>query len=236
MGGIGVTFPVDPWLTGYVVDPDLYGAIAKARAEFENQSEENVRALWLELEGALVEWGKVSGHSMPTYYSPVRRLSDGTHLYVDGAPGDEKPNFVALFQTLFTQQYRPVVAFIQKLDPNGRLALCKALALLILREAGDGNPPGALRASALFDRLAAPLRPLVDDALRVRKGRRLGARKGRATRSREVDARNRKLLARANALRASGRTAGQVLDALEAEFRLSRRQLRRVLQHKSPPK
>jgi len=232
VGDIGIVFPVDPWLTGYVVDPDLDGAIAKARAEFSGQQEDNVRALWRGLERIFVDWGKASGHTIPMYQSPYRRGSDGSLSYDPKAPGDKKPDFVALFQKLSREKHHPLVQFIKGLDQNARVALCKALALLILREAGDGNPAGALRASALYDRLAAGLRPFVDDALRVRKGRRLGAKKGGAARSQGVHGRNKRILERASSLRASGRTASQVLEALEADFSLSRRQLRRVLGRK----
>jgi len=234
MGDIGSLAPVEPWLTGAVVDPDLAGPIAKARAEFGGKSEDEVRRAWAELETVFNQWSTDLDQPYPTYATGYRRRPDGALHYLGRGQGERKPDFVVLFQRLASGGYRPLLQFIRHMHSNATIALCKVLALLVLREAGDGNPRGALNAAGLFDRLSATLRPFIDHGLQLQQHRRKGGRTTANKKSATAKHRNAQVAQVAEQYRATSLySRGQIVESLAQRFNLSPRTVRRILKEAS---
>lgn len=126
-------------------DPALQRAIQSARAEFADRSEAEIASLWNAFETLLDTW-RAQGEG----YAPVLREDPRTRH-----TGDPRPDYVETFVQLTNQRFVLLPRFIRSLDRKVRLGLIKALALLVLREASEGNSEGALRASVLFNKAFA---------------------------------------------------------------------------------
>ena len=229
MDHIGHLVPIENWLSGEVVDPDLVGPVAKARAELVAQSEEGVKALWGRLASVIDGWCATSGEALPTYIWPFRTNEAGELSYVIPGQGDVRPNFLKIIQRLLREKYPPLVNYFTSLDINPRVGMLKMLAVLILREAADRNPPGALDVSNLYDQIYAKLRPFADEGLRVQRGRKKGGKKTARSRKIDVAQRNQKILLAAKRSRAAGEQRGAIVNDLAEQHSLDPRSIRRIL-------
>jgi hypothetical protein len=124
---------------------DLQRAIQSARAELADRSEAEIASLWDAFEILLNTW-RAQGEG----YAPVVRRDPRMRH-----GGNARPDYVETFVQLTNQRFVLLPRFIRSLDRKVRLGLIKALALLVLREAAEGNSEGALRASVLFNKAFA---------------------------------------------------------------------------------
>ena len=228
MSDLGYLAPIENWLSGHVIDPDLQGPIAKARAEFVGRSEQDVIALWGGLESVIDGWRASSGKALPTYRSKYRKELDKL-VYEGPDRGAVKPDYLKIFQRLAGEKYPPLLLYVKSLDSNTRVGLLKVFAILILREAADGNPDGALKACALYDKLYTPLRPMVDKFLRIQKGRQIGGKKTAQSKKAEVAKDHQKILEEAKQLRDAGESRGEIVNVLAERHGLHPRSIRRIL-------
>lgn len=106
-------------------------------------------ALWEQFEALLNTWRAQGKGCAPVLHGGSRMR---VNLRKRGGRGEARPDYVETFVQLANQRYMLLPRFIRSLNRNVRRGLIKALALLVLREVADGNPAGALRASALLDR------------------------------------------------------------------------------------
>ena len=137
--------PAANWLDISAAHPDLQRAIQSAQAAFADQSESELASLWEAFEILLNTW-RAQGEG----YAPVVRRDPRMRH-----GGDARPDYVETFVQLTNQRFVLLPRFIRSLDRKVRLGLIKALALLVLREAAEGNSAGALRASVLFNKAYA---------------------------------------------------------------------------------
>ena len=124
-------------------------------------------ALWQQFETMLNSWRNQGKGHVPILRSDFR-MQGKRRVWVGRGQGDIKPDYVDTFLQLANQRYALLPRFIRSLHRNVRFGLIKALALLILREASEGNPEGALRASKLFDRVVAEMRTAIRESLSVK--------------------------------------------------------------------
>jgi hypothetical protein len=228
MNFLGEMIPLENWLSGDVIDLELRGPIAKARAEFAGQSEAHVRALWQRLEIIIHEWQTSSGRALPTYRSQFRKVGD-TLVYDGPGRGDVKPDYLAALRQLARQKHPPLTRYLMSLDKQVPVTFLKMFALLILREAGDGNPRGALAASGEFDKVYVRLRAMTDKGLRIHKGRQLGAKKAAAQKAMDKKDRDQEIVTTAKKLLAANHERREIAGILAGKFHLSSRTIRRIL-------
>ncbi|MEO8004460.1 MAG: hypothetical protein ABI771_06115 [Betaproteobacteria bacterium] len=134
---------------GSAPDPDLQRAVQKARAQFAGRSDAEMAALWAQFEVLLHTWRAQGKGFAPVLHQDSRMR---VKLQKHGGRGDARPDYVETFVQLANQRFMLLPRFIRSLNRNVRRGLIKALALLVLREAADGNPAGALRASVLLEK------------------------------------------------------------------------------------
>jgi len=228
MSLIGEMIPLENWLSGDVIDAELQGPIIKARAEFAGQSEAHVRALWQRFETITHDWQTSSGQALPTYRSRYRKVRD-TLVYDGPGLGDVKPDYLATLRQFARQKHPPLTRYLMSLDKHAPVALLKMFALLILREAADGNPHGALEASGDFDKFYARLRPMTDKGFRIHKGRQLAAKKTTAGKAAGIKGRDQEVLTAAKKLLAERYERREIAGILAGKFHLSSRTIRRIL-------
>ena len=157
------------------------------------------------------------------------RFAAGELSYEIPGQGDVRPDFLKIIQRLSREKYPPLLSYFTSLDINPRVWMLKMLAILILREAADRNPPGALDASNLYDQIYAKLRPLADEGLRIQRGRKKGGRKTARTKKFDVAQRNQKILLAAKRSRAAGEQRGAIVNDLAEQHSLDPRSIRRIL-------
>jgi hypothetical protein len=231
MSEIGKTFPIEHWLAGYVLDPDLQGPIAKARAEFKGHSEEQVQGLWTELESLLRQRLREENILPPTYIPEFEEVYDpnlgepvvrrGTRPVID---------WLAVFlHPAQRTKNRRFLKFLKVLHPDLTIALSKLLALLILHEAANRNPAGALKAARMLDKAHVQLRPLLDDAIKVRQARRAGgAARGKLKKEQASTIRN-EVVGEASRLLKAGREPHELATLIAPKVERSAHTVRRIL-------
>lgn len=216
MSDLGKVRPIENWLNVSALDSDLQQAIEKARVEFAGRSETQITALWREFETMLNTW-RAQGEG----YAPVLRSNyriPGRHrIRVGRGRGDARPDYVATFIQLANQRYVLLPRFIRSLHRNVRFGLVKALALLILREAADGNPEGALRASILFNKASVELRIVMEEGLRVRSSKPAALKPSMKGKKILVEKRDAKMPGQSRARRETGEQPGSVKSGLVSE-------------------
>ena len=77
----GTLCPIETWLSDEVIDSELRVPIAKARLEFKGKSEDDVAALWDQLEVVLHGWPMSAG-PLPTYRAEHRLEYAGHEVIV----------------------------------------------------------------------------------------------------------------------------------------------------------
>jgi hypothetical protein len=176
MSDIGALFPIKLWLTDFVVDPDLQGPIAKARAELKGYSEDQVHGLWNELESLLRQPLQAANIPPPTFVPKIEEAYDPSQGDLVARRGTRPViDWVAVWlHPAVTRKNRPLVQFLKNLHPDLTLALSKVLALLVLHEAANRNLAGAMKAARMLDKAHIKLRPLLDDAIKIRRARQAG--------------------------------------------------------------
>ncbi len=119
----------DSWLNGLPRNADVITPVALARLELEGWREEQVRAVWQELEIIFYQW-KVEHGEKP----PLRRRHDAKPWECGG---DRVNDYVdLLLERLIPEKYSPVERLLRKTPVS------KLLAVMILAEAASDDSSG----------------------------------------------------------------------------------------------
>ncbi len=232
MGEAGVLFPIEAWLTGSVVDPELKGPVAKARTVLREYSEEAVYGLWGLLEGLLTKGEQELDGEVPTY---VPKLSVVTDPETGGEMLSDEPiptvDRAALFMRLARQKYPRLKRLIRAVHDSMPIAFAQLLAVLILHEAAASRPEGAIRAAWAFDHIYPALHRLLEEGYAVTQSRRAGAKEGVKTRKKKANALHAEMVRRTEEHRDNGRDDHELSRLISEEFNVTRHPARRVLQN-----
>ena len=122
------------WLTGQIVDGALREPILAARDILKDESEEYVRALWLEIEQALRRLARRRGLYMQSDYG----LEDADGVF--RLPSRIRHRCAELLMCLYIEGYPPAKKVIEQYP------IIHILAAIVLHEAIAGNVSGVHQA------------------------------------------------------------------------------------------
>ena len=232
MGELGVLIPIEAWLSDPVFDSDLKGPVAKARAELDGYSEDEVREIWKRLDAVLAEGQQTLEEPLPTYTPALTVLGDP--LAIDVSMTD-KPiptvDLAAVLWALIKQKYPPLKRLIVSIDRTVAISVAKLFAVLILHECAISRPEGAMRAASTFDLVYPSLRPFIEDGRTLKRARRAGAKEGVKARKKKANALHAEIVRRAEEHRANGRDDHELSRLISKQVDRTPHTVRRVLQN-----
>ena len=225
-------FPSLDWLDESlgILNNGLSGPITKARVELSGRKNEELHALWDQLRTILDQGITHHYPTTPAYVLDIDvRLGSENEILVDHYSNSPRTDYVAVLKKLISKRDPNLFEFTKTLDSDPLLAVAKLVSLSVLREAGEGNPEGALQASSMLDRLYPSFRMLSSSRLNYEKKRQKAAKKASRKNTQNADDRYQQWLSASQELIANKTPEHNVAAKLAKRYKVSPVTIRRGL-------